>query len=110
MKRGDKRYVCYGKGVLSTYTFLEECIVPGADKPTWLMKDQDGRKVRVTKYYGHPTPKSAYTKWVQDAVFSIENGYKYIEATQATIRETYDDMNVVLDKINNLTSKECVVQ
>ena len=103
MKRGDKRYIYY-KNTLETYTYLETSTIPGASKPTWLMKDNNGGRVRVTQYYGFKTPKDAYINYVRNAVASVQSLQQFIVNTQSQIDETNNQIDSVLAKIGELTN------
>lgn len=105
INRGDKLYKYYWdsitqKGALETVTFLEESIVEGACKPSWLCAAGQGgksRKFRCSPEMYFLTESEARYAFERDLI----NGINSLEVNIANLEKQVINMAIALKELRN---------
>lgn len=93
LKRGDKVYSVWN-GKLETAVFLEESVVDGAWRPTWLIR-KDRKRFRCSPNQYLPSAEAASKRYLQECKQAVVDIGKHLEEVKQTFAFAESEVNRV---------------
>ena len=112
MQRGDTVYNV-SNGQLETAAFVEESIVEGASKPTWLLiSHRDRRRIRCSTKMYVDTEQKAWERYLRECKEALPNANKSVQEARAHlshVRSEIARISTIVEGLKDASKKDHVV-